>query len=125
MLFDLALNLGQGSFTLINPEIIWCSQTSFTMWDDCMCFPDTFVKVRRFDSISLRYIDESGKTIEWPQLDRPISELLQHELDHLDGVLALDLAVDSHSRVSRQEFQANPAKYQDQVDYVIPSPSVG
>lgn len=117
----IALNLGDGSFTLVNPEIIWHSEQSFTMWDDCMCFPDTLVKVQRFESISLRYIDEAGKTIEWHQLDRPLSELLQHELDHLDGVLALDLALDSNSTVSRQEFEANRAHYQNQVDYLIPS----
>lgn len=119
----IALNLGDGSFTLVNPEIIWHSEQSFTMWDDCMCFPDTLVKVRRFESISLRYIDEAGNIIEWLRLDRPLSELLQHELDHLDGVLALDLALDSHSTVSRQEFEANRALYQNQVDYLIPSPA--
>lgn len=120
----IALNLGEGSFTLVNPEIIWHSEQSFTMWDDCMCFPDTLVKVRRFESISVRYIDEAGKTIEWHQLDRPLSELLQHELDHLDGVLALDLALDVNSTVSRQEFEMDRAKYQKQVDYTIPPPSL-
>ena len=119
----IALNLGDGSFTLVNPEIIWHSEQSFTMWDDCMCFPDTLVKVRRFESISLRYIDEAGNTIEWLRLDRPLSELLQHELDHLDGVLALDLALDSNSTVARQEFEANRALYQNQVDYLIPLPA--
>ena len=119
----IAINLGDGSFTLVNPEIIWHSEQSFTMWDDCMCFPDTLVKVRRFESISLRYIDEAGNTIEWLRLDRPLSELLQHELDHLDGVLALDLALDSNSTVARQEFEANRAHYQNQVDYLIPLPA--
>ena len=119
----IALNLGDGSFTLVNPEIIWHSEQSFTMWDDCMCFPDTLVKVRRFESISLRYIDEAGNNIECLRLDLQLYELLQHELDHLDGVLALDLALDSHSTVSRQEFEANRALYQNQVDYLIPSPA--
>lgn len=120
----IALNLGQGSFTLINPEIIWRSAKTFTMWDDCMCFPDTLVKVRRSESISLRFIDENGETIEWQELDRSLSELLQHELDHLDGILALDLALDDQSKVSRQEFESHPAKFQCQVDYVIPSPAI-
>lgn len=114
----IALNLGGGSFTLVNPEIIWRSEATFTMWDDCMCFPDTLVKVRRFESISLRYIDEAGNTREWNQLDRPVSELLQHELDHLDGILALDLAIDGLT-VRKADFTSTPGVFSAMVDYCI------
>lgn len=115
----IAVHLGQGSFTLINPEIIWRSEKTFTMWDDCMCFPDTLVKVRRFDAVSIRFLNEKGETIEWHALERSLSELLQHEFDHLDGVLAFDLALDQESIVSRQRFESDQETYQAQVDYLI------
>ncbi|MDI6773709.1 MAG: peptide deformylase, partial [bacterium] len=43
----IALNLGQGPFIIVNPEITWRSDETFTMWDDCMCFPHLLVRVRR------------------------------------------------------------------------------
>ena len=68
---------------------------------------------------------------EWERLDPAASELLQHELDHLDGVLATDLALpldpgagmrapgDARSLITRAAFAADPAYFQQQVDYVI------
>ena len=115
----IALNLGQGSFLLINPEITWRSAERFSMWDDCMCFPEQLVKVERHASISVRFIDEQGQTRDWQQLEQAVSELLQHEIDHLDGILALDLAAGEQAVIARSAFDANPRFYQAQVDYVI------
>ena len=115
----IVLNLGAETFTMINPEITWRSAETFTMWDDCMCFPELLVKLRRHDSISVQFIDEQGMTQIWERIARPIAELLQHEIDHLDGVLATDLAADGKDIVPRDIFDANPAQFQSQVDYVI------
>lgn len=51
----------RGAFTLHNPEITWRSEATFTLWDDCMSFPDLLVKVRRAESISIKYIDDDGR----------------------------------------------------------------
>lgn len=115
----IALNLGQGPFIVVNPEITWRSDETFTMWDDCMCFPHLLVRVRRHLSISVRYNDEQGHEREWVRLDRPTSELLQHEIDHLNGTLAIDLAVDRDSIISRAAFEAAPDLFRAQVDYCI------
>jgi peptide deformylase len=48
------------------------------------------VKVRRHRSISIAYLDPAGGTHTWADLDPATSELLQHEIDHLDGVLMID-----------------------------------
>src|SRR5262249_2618429 len=40
----IALNLGDGPVTLVNPEVVWSSSERFTMWDDCMSFPSLLVK---------------------------------------------------------------------------------
>jgi len=115
----LAINLGKGAFTMINPEIIWKDSDMFTLWDDCMSFPWLFVKVQRHKSISVCFCDDEGNTHVWNHLDIATSELLQHEIDHLDGVLATDKAVDKNSIISRYAFDADPTKFQKQVDYVI------
>jgi peptide deformylase len=115
----IAINFGQGTRSLINPVITWRSDASFTLWDDCMCFPELLVKVRRHASISVRFLDEQGATQTWERLGQAESELLQHELDHLDGVLATDLALDARSIIYRTAFAADPGFFQRQVDYVI------
>ncbi|MBC3872733.1 peptide deformylase [Undibacterium flavidum] len=115
----IALNLGEGTFSMINPKITWRSEQTFTMWDDCMCFPELLVKVRRHLSISVQFIDEKGRQQSWEHLGQSLAELLQHEIDHLDGVLATDLALDEHSIIQRRDFDANPERFHQQVDYVI------
>jgi peptide deformylase len=74
---------------LINPEIVDIGTEDFEVWDDCFSFPDLWVRVSRAYRIKVRYQDLKG---EWTEIevegDR--AELLQHEIDHLDGVLAVD-----------------------------------
>ena len=113
----IALNLGEGPFTMINPAITWWSHDQFTMWDDCMSFPDLLVRVRRHRSVSVRYTDERGETVNRGRLAPAYSELLQHEIDHLDGVLAIDRALGRESLVSRSVFEANPEHFAEQVDW--------
>jgi peptide deformylase len=115
----IAINLGKGTRCLVNPEIEWRSPETFTMWDDCMSFPELLVRVRRYDSISVRYQDEESEERSWDRLERAESELLQHELDHLDGVLAVDRAIDRESLVWRAAFDLEPELFRAQVDYVI------
>jgi len=103
----IALNLGQGTFVLVNPEITWKSDETFVLWDDCMSFPDLYAKVRRSSSISLTYQDETGTHREWEHLGRAESELLQHETDHLQGILAIDRVLDKKDIIYKTEFEKN------------------
>ena len=112
----IALNLGEGPFTMFNPEIVRRSGESFTLWDDCMSFPFLLVRVARDVSISVEFEDEKGRRHRWDRLDRATSELLQHEIDHLDGILALDRALDRESIVSRSVFESMPEHFARQVD---------
>jgi peptide deformylase len=115
----IAVNLGEGTRALINPSIIWRSEETFTLWDDCMCFPHLLVMLRRRVSISVSYSDEEGRLQVRERLGRAESELLQHELDHLDGILAVDLALSSRGIVYREAFDADPEYFRSQVDYAI------
>ena len=112
----IAFNLGDGPFTMFNPRIVWRSGETFSLWDDCMSFPFLLVRVARDASISVEFEDETGRHRHWERLDRATSELVQHEIDHLDGILALDRAVDCESIVSRQVFESMPEHFTRLVD---------
>jgi|ERR1041385_1099295 peptide deformylase len=115
----IAVNLGNGPLLLVNPKVVWTSQEAFTMWDDCMSFPSLLVRVQRHKSISVHFLDENVKPNDWEGLDQATSELLQHEIDHLDGILAVDRALDRDSLILREEFEARRAYFARQVDYII------
>src|SRR5689334_19465538 len=48
----IALDMGNGPQLLVNPEVVWRSTETFTMWDDCMSFPSLLVRLQRHRSIS-------------------------------------------------------------------------
>ena len=81
---------------LINPEITFKSEELFEVWDDCMCFPLLFVNVLRHKSITIKYFDENWTEQEWEMHD-DLSELFQHEYDHLEGILCTMRAIDEKS----------------------------
>ena len=80
----------------INPEFSDLSTEMFELWDDCMSFPNLLVKVKRHKQLTINYLDENWKTQEWKVSD-DLSELLQHEYDHLDGILCTMRAIDNKS----------------------------
>ncbi len=83
-------------FVFINPELVITNHEKMEVWDDCMSFPDLLVKVQRYKACTIHYRD-----IDWKkqsmELTDDLSELLQHEYDHLDGILATSRAVDNQS----------------------------
>lgn len=115
----IACNLGKGPFFLVNPVITWRSDETFTMWDDCMSFPDLLVRVSRNKSISLDYVDEHFQRKTWNEMDQATAELLQHEIDHLDGILAVDRALDRDALVMRAQYEKDRERLAALVDYTI------
>lgn len=89
---------------LVNPVVARRSRQRMTLWDDCFSFPDLLVKVRRHLEVDVRYQDLSGKR-HVLHAEGALSELLQHEIDHLDGVLAIDRAIDSRHIVYKSEYE--------------------
>ena len=115
----IALNLGKGSFIIVNPKIIQYSNENFTMWDDCMSFKDLIVRVKRSKNIDIIFSDENGKKQEWLNIEQDKSELLQHEIDHLDGILAIDRAISSNDIIYKSEYMKNQEYFNKNVDYII------
>lgn len=94
------------SGALINPHVTWTSNDQIELWDDCFSFPDLMVRVRRAASVRVEYIDERGLAgIIEAQGD--LAELLQHEIDHLDGILAVQRAISPAAFSTRAEWERN------------------
>jgi peptide deformylase len=92
-----------GLDALINPKIIRRSTQMIELWDDCFSFPDILVKVRRYRRIEVSYVDEAGER-KFLRAADALSELLQHEIDHINGVLAIDRAISKKDIILRSEF---------------------
>jgi peptide deformylase len=91
---------------LINPEIIERSAEKIVVWDACLSFLSIFMQVERHRQVTIRYQNLAGDTLEFEAGDdRNLSELLQHEIDHLDGILAIDRVVDIKTICTRGEFE--------------------
>ena len=90
-------------YSLINPEWEYLSPEKFTLWDDCFSFPNLLVWLERSIRVRLRCLDETGsaRTLEG---NGALAELIQHEMDHLDGVLAVDRALPGNSLCTREEW---------------------
>src|SRR5437879_10893317 len=83
------IEIGKFRATMVNPEITDVGSEDFHVWDDCFSFPTLLVRVTSAYKATLRYTDMKGKIVTM-DLAGPIAELLQHALDHLDGIPAID-----------------------------------
>lgn len=83
-------------YVFINPEIEDPTEEMMELWDNCMSFPQLDVKVKRHVGITVRYRDEHWKEKTW-KMEGDYAELLQHEIDHLDGILCTMRAIDQQS----------------------------
>lgn len=74
---------------LINPSIIWTSKDFVPFKEGCLSIPDHYIEVRRPDKIGVKFMDISSKYRKW-KLKGLEARVVQHEIDHLDGVLMTD-----------------------------------
>jgi len=86
-----------------NPVYELQSEAKFRLWDDCFSFPGLLVYLERSQSVRVRYEDEEGQPRRL-EATGALAELLQHEIDHLDGTLAVDRALDRDSFCTREEY---------------------
>jgi peptide deformylase len=97
---------GAEPWPLVNPEVAERSAEKIVVWDACLSFLSIFMQVERHREIKVRYQDLLG---EWHEIqareERNLSELLQHEIDHLDGILAVDRITDIRTLCTREEFE--------------------
>jgi peptide deformylase len=90
---------------LVNPEIVDKSEELFDVWDSCFSLKGAlFVNIKRNRKVRVKYQDENGKK-HTKEFYNGMSELLQHELDHLDGILCTDHIKDNTRMVMREEWE--------------------
>src|SRR4051795_799861 len=73
----------------INPEVLWHSDTEVPYTEGCLSVPEQYAEVMRPDRIRASWQDESGKAYE-EDIEGLLAVCLQHEMDHLNGVLFID-----------------------------------
>lgn len=83
-------------FVFINPVLTFEDDDMMEVLDDCMCFPNLMVRVKRYKKCTIQYNDENFKD-KIMQVEGDLSELIQHEYDHLYGILATMRAIDHKS----------------------------
>ena len=106
---------GVEPWPLVNPEIVDSSEEEMVVWDACLSFLSIFMQVERRRWVTVRYQNLEGETLSFDAgEDRDLSELLQHEIDHLDGILAIDRVLDVKTICTREEFEK---RYRDQSPY--------
>lgn len=89
------------AYVIINPKLEFVGDEMMELMDDCMSFPNLLVRVRRYRHCILRYRDENWEEQEM-RMDDDMSELIQHEYDHLDGILATMRAIDDKALVMKK-----------------------
>ncbi len=98
---------------LINPEIIAHSEETKIYQEGCLSIPEYYADVERPDIVSFRYTDLDGKTID-READGLLAVCVQHEIDHLNGVLFIDylsklkrdLVVKKFTKAAKREGKA-------------------
>lgn len=88
------MHLGEERIHFINPVMEPIEGEMFELWDDCMSFPGLEVRVMRYKKVKVKY-----KDLDWNDceivFEGDLSELFQHEYDHLDGILSVQRAIDN------------------------------
>lgn len=97
------------SIVLVNPKIVNRSDNEVEEEEGCLSLPNIRVKVYRSTKIDVKYTSLDGKDMDWMAVDRD-ARVIQHEVDHLDGMLILDqvsklqrrLLIDKYFKRSKQ-----------------------
>ena len=74
---------------LINPQLVWSSEEKRLYQEGCLSIPEYFEDVERPDRVRVTYLDRDGAVCE-READGLLATAIQHEIDHLDGVLFID-----------------------------------
>jgi len=91
---------------LINPKIVWRSKELKVSGEGCLSLPGVYPEVTRSAEVNVQYYDELGQMQE-VHAKGYLSACLQHELDHLDGILSIDYLSDFKRKLAIRRIQKN------------------
>jgi peptide deformylase len=98
--------LVRNPLTFVNPEILWTSESEVPYTEGCLSVPEQYAEVMRPDRIRAKWQDLDGNVRE-EEIDGLLAVCLQHEMDHLNGVLFIDHL----SRLKREMVLKKLAKW--------------
>jgi len=98
---------------MVNPSIVWHSDNLATYEEGCLSLPEHYAEIDRPASVRVDYVDEEGVRREL-EADAILARCVQHELDHLDGVLFVDhLSVVKRNIILRKLAKTKKAKLRE------------
>jgi len=80
---------GSEALVMANPTVTWSSPETFTYKEGCLSIPDQYADVTRPKKIKMTYLDRNG-VLQKLEAEELLSQCIQHEIDHLNGVLFID-----------------------------------
>ena len=89
---------------IVDPEIEWTSEETDVAEEGCLSIPGIWIEVERPARVRMRGLDEDGEPVVI-EAEMPEARVLQHELDHLDGVLTLDRTTKDQRRAALRELR--------------------
>lgn len=90
--------------TIINPEIVQFYGRKASMWEGCISGLELYAQVPRYKKLRLTWMDEQAHEHE-QDFDGFIAHVLQHEVDHLNGILYVDKIRDTKSIITIREYK--------------------
>lgn len=104
-----AINMGEKIWIMINPVVVESSEQKSEYKEGCLSFPGLFLKVKRPQTIRVKFQALNGEVIE-QQFDGLTATVIQHELDHLNGVCYTDLVSPITLDMAKRKIKANLRK---------------
>ena len=89
---------------IINPKITQTYGKKQQVWEGCISLADVFAKVPRYKKVQLEYLDENAMRHK-KTFDGLLAQVIQHEVDHLDGVLFVDKVIDPSTFITGTEYK--------------------
>lgn len=92
------------SMTLINPKIVSRSSKRIASWEGCISGPNMYGKAQRYPKVRLSWLDATAHRHE-KDFEGLVAQVIQHEVDHLNGILFVDRVTDSKTYVTFSEYK--------------------
>ncbi len=103
----IVVDIGQGPHVLVNPKVTAASGAA-TDWEGCLSLPGLVAEVERAERVSVEALGLDGKPT-WLEAEGLLARALQHEIDHLDGVVILDRARSVEKTEPEETPEVEPA----------------
>ena len=104
-----AVNMGTETWTMFNPEIIEKSGTIAPYHEGCLSYPGLFLKIGRADHIKVRFQAAGGQFVSH-EFDGLTAVCIQHEIDHLNGIMFTDLVSPIKLEMAKKKVKTNLKK---------------